>query len=62
MGLLPGVLGLATAAPLIAVLALPSEGLMLLRYRAELNWRAACCLACSSWGDGCSCWAYGVES
>lgn len=41
MSLLPGPLALATAAPLVAVLALPSEGIMLIRYRAALNWRAA---------------------
>ena len=45
MSLLPGPLGLATATPLVAVLALPSEGLMLVRYRATLNWRAAAWMA-----------------
>lgn len=41
MSLLPDAIGLVTAAPLVAVLALPSEGLMLVRYRGALNWRAA---------------------
>lgn len=45
MSLLPGPLGLATATPLVAVLALPTEGIMLVRYRGALNWRAAASLA-----------------
>jgi len=40
MALLSERLGLGVAGPLVALMALPSEGLVLMRYRHALNWRA----------------------
>jgi uncharacterized membrane protein YfcA len=40
MSLLPGQLGLSVAGPLVALMALPSESLVLIHYRRSLNWRA----------------------
>lgn len=40
MSLLPQHLGLGVAGPLVALMALPSEALVLVRYRRALNWRA----------------------
>jgi uncharacterized protein len=40
MGVLTPLLGLATAAPLVALVAATLEAVVLLRYRAALNWRA----------------------
>lgn len=45
MALLPEPLGLSVAGPLVALMALPSEGLVLIRYRRSLNWRAVARLA-----------------
>ncbi len=45
MSLLPEHLGLRVAGPLVALMALPSEGLVLLRYRGSLNLRAVARLA-----------------
>jgi uncharacterized membrane protein YfcA len=40
MALLSERVGLGLAGPLVALMALPSEGLVLLRYRGALNWRS----------------------
>jgi uncharacterized membrane protein YfcA len=45
MSLLPEHLGLSVAGPLVALMALPSEALVLVRYRRSLNWRAVARLA-----------------
>jgi len=48
MAVLPGLLGLRTAIPLVAMIAMSVEATLLLRYRSALNLRAVWRLAVAS--------------